>query len=245
VSKLAKENSIIGSLKVLVIIPAYNERDSILGVVQSVKDAGYEYLVINDGSTDDTLKVLQDNDINFLDLEVNLGIGGAVQAGHKYAWTHGYDIDIQIDGDGQHDVVSIPALISCVRQGANLAIGSRFIGGGNGFQSTMMRRLGIRWLSLLIRLLTGKRILDVTSGFRACDKAAIELFSRQYPVDYPEPESIVMAQKKNLTVTEIPASMHKRQGGRSSIRALSGIYYMVKVSFAIFLVAISRPANKR
>jgi glycosyltransferase involved in cell wall biosynthesis len=245
VNKLAKSNNIINSPKILIIIPAYNERDSILAVVQSVKDAGYEYLVINDGSTDDTREVLRDNGINFLDLEVNLGIGGAVQAGHKYAWAHGYDIDVQFDGDGQHDVISIPSLISCVEQGANLAVGSRFIGESSGFQSTMMRRLGIKWLSFLIRLFTGKRILDVTSGFRACDKAAIELFSRRYPVDYPEPESIVMAQKKNLKVAEIPAFMHKRQGGKSSIRALSSIYYMAKVSFAIFLVAISRPAKGR
>ena len=175
------------------IIPAYNEARNIAGVAQAVAEAGYDFIVINDGSTDDTLEVCREHDLPVLDLKQNLGIGGAVQAGHKYALENGYDVDVQFDGDGQHDIRYVPPLLDLIEQGAHLAIGSRFVERTEGFRSSFMRRIGIRWLSGCICLFSGRRITDPTSGFRACSKRSISLFCRNYPTDYPEPESIVTA----------------------------------------------------
>lgn len=228
--------------KVLVIIPAYNEEDGLLDTVQSVIACGYDYVVVNDGSTDHTLDICHNNDLNVIDLPQNLGIGGAVQAGHKYALRAGYDIDVQVDGDGQHDPKYIHLLVNAIQAGADLAIGSRFVKKTDGFQSTLMRRIGISWLSAWTRLLTGCRIADPTSGFRACNRKAIDLFCRYYPTDYPEPESIVSILTRGYSIKEIPVNMLERQGGRSSIGGLSSIYYMIKVSMAI---AIARWSTKR
>lgn len=162
-----------------------------------------------------------------------------MQAGHKYAQRFGYDIDIQVDGDGQHDPSFIPQLISLIEQGANLAVGSRFLEKTDGFQSTLMRRVGITWLSMLLHVFTGERLTDPTSGFRACDKRAIDLFCKSYPNDYPEPESIAHAIRVGLSVRECPVSMRERQGGVSSIGPLSSIYYMIKVSLAIWITCWS------
>lgn len=227
--------------KVLIVIPAYNEEDSIVNVASKISDAGYDYVVINDGSKDSTLNECIKNNINVLDLPRNLGIGGAVQAGHKYALHHGYDIDIQVDGDGQHDISYIPNLIKKIEEGADLAIGSRFLVQTSGFQSTFLRRIGIKWLSGLLRILYKQTITDPTSGFRACGKKALNLFSRTYPIDYPEPESIAEALNNGLTITEISVNMKKRNGGTSSIKALSSIYYMIKVSLAIIICSIEKP----
>lgn len=226
-------------MKVLVIIPAYNEAENIVAVARSVTRAGYDHLVINDGSTDATLETCHRHNLNVLDLKVNLGIGGAVQAGHKYACAHGYDIDIQFDGDGQHDASYLPALVAAIENGADLAIGSRFLKKTDGFQSSAMRRVGIRWLSFWIKVFTRFRATDPTSGFRACSRDAIRLFCSQYPTDYPEPESIVTAIKHGLKVAEIPVIMHERRSGSSSIRALGSLYYMVKVSLAIVILGLS------
>lgn len=225
--------------RVLVIVPAYNEQDSILSTVGKIISCGYDYIVVNDGSSDRTLEVCRKNEINVLDLSQNLGIGGAVQAGHKYARQYGYDIDVQVDGDGQHDPTYIPYLVSLIEDGADLAIGSRFIEKSDGFQSTLMRRIGIRWLSFLIKLLTSKRVADPTSGFRACGTRAIDLFCDSYPMDYPEPESIAHAIKAGLSVEEASVSMLERQGGKSSIGGLSSVYYMIKVSLAIWIACWS------
>lgn len=222
--------------KTLVIIPAYNEEKSIVSVVESVVAAGYDYVVINDGSTDSTLSICRQHSINVVDLKCNLGIGGAVQTGHKYAKMHGYDVDVQFDGDGQHDVGYIPELLRGIQEGADLVIGSRFLAEGTSkFQSTFMRRVGIAWLSRLLRLVTKQRITDPTSGFRACGPRAIELFAKFYPVDYPEPESIAEAHQRGLKVSEMPVSMNERIAGESSIHKLSSVYYMVKVTLAILI----------
>ena len=231
-------------MKTLVIIPAYNEEDAIASVVKSVDSAGFDYLVINDGSTDRTVEICREHNFNLLDLPVNLGIGGAVQAGHIYALKNDYDIDVQFDGDGQHPADQIQDLVDRIVSGADLAVGSRFIADTGGFKSTLMRRVGIRWLSALIKVVGGGRITDATSGFRACGKKAIRLFSDNYPTDYPEPESIVLAAKKGLRIEEIPVKMHERQGGKSSINALSSVYYMVKVTLAIVLLGLSRRSMK-
>lgn len=226
--------------KILVIIPAYNEQESILSTVQSVQAFGYDYVVVNDGSRDDTLKVCRENGLNVLDLAQNLGIGGAVQAGHKYAQRYGYDIDIQVDGDGQHDPAFIELLVREVDAGADMVIGSRFLEETAGFKSTLLRRIGIHWFRVLLHLATGKTVTDATSGFRACGKRAIELFCENYPEDYPEPESIALALHRGLSVKEVPVSMRERQGGASSISGLSSLYYMIKVSLAILFVFFTR-----
>ena len=227
------------SLRVLVIVPAYNEQDAILATVEKICACGLDYVIVNDGSTDDTLAICREHNLNVLDLPQNLGIGGAVQAGHKYARRFDYDVDVQVDGDGQHDPTFIPKLVELIEDGADLAIGSRFLEETEGFQSTYMRRVGITWLSFWIKLFTGRRLTDPTSGFRACGRRAIELFCKSYPMDYPEPDSIAHAIREGLSVREAPVSMLERQGGRSSISGLSSIYYMIKVSLAIWITCWS------
>ena len=202
-------------LRVLIVIPAYNEEANILGVVRTVKSAGYDFVVINDGSRDDTARICKENGINFVDLPQNLGIGGAVQTGHIYALRHGYDVDIQIDGDGQHDISYVPRLLDKIREGYGLVIGSRFVERTDGFQSTALRRMGIGWLKGCIKRHSGLTITDATSGFRASGRRAIELFADYYPVDYPEPESIMYAHNHGVSVCEIPVVMRVRQCGKS------------------------------
>lgn len=231
------ENS---KFKTLVIIPAYNESENIEAVVSCVSRAGFDYVVVNDGSSDSTADICRARDFNFLDLKENLGIGGAIQAGHKYALANGYDVDIQFDGDGQHDVDCIPDLLKLIEDGADLAVGSRFLEPSEGFKSTFMRRVGIKWLSTVINLVSGLRVTDPTSGFRATGHRALEAFSDDYPADYPEPESIVAAKKKGMSVVETQVTMHERQGGQSSIGVISSVYYMIKVTFAVVLVGLGR-----
>lgn len=227
-------------LKVLVIIPAYNESDSILATVRDVERYGYDYVVINDGSIDNTLAICHDNSLNVVDLPQNLGIGGAVQCGHLYARQYGYDVDIQVDGDGQHDPRYIPLLVQEIADGADLAIGSRFLQKTDGFQSTFLRRVGITWLSGWLKVLTGERVTDPTSGFRASGRRAIDLFCDDYPADYPEPESIAVALCNGFTVREVSVEMRERQGGASSIAGLSTVYYMIKVTLAIAVASLGR-----
>lgn len=231
--------------RVLVIVPAYNEQDCIVETVRRIKETGYDYVVVNDGSKDNTLKLCRENGINVLDLPQNLGIGGAVQAGHKYAQHYGYDIDVQVDGDGQHDPGYIPQLVKMIEDGADLAIGSRFVQETDGFQSTWLRRVGITWLSGLLKLFTGKIVTDPTSGFRASGRRAIELFCENYPMDYPEPESIALALENGLSLSETPVNMLERQGGSSSIGGFSSVYYMIKVTLAIILVVWGGQSSRR
>lgn len=227
------------SLKVLVVIPAYNEAENIVATVKTVTDLGYDYVVVNDGSTDSTLQVCRTYNLNVLDLPQNLGIGGAVQAGHKYAQRFGYDVDIQVDGDGQHDPAFIPKLVEQIENGKDLVIGSRFLEETDGFQSTFMRRVGITWLSFVIKAVSGHMITDPTSGFRASGKRAIDLFCKNYPIDYPEPDSIVSAIKHGLTVGEVSVLMKERQGGVSSISGFKSVYYMIKVTLAIIIASLN------
>lgn len=226
--------------RVLIIIPAYNEAENIVDTVQGVVDAGYDYVVVNDGSKDNTLSVCRANDINVIDLPQNLGIGGAVQTGHLYARDMDYDVDIQLDGDGQHDPAYLGKLVAEIQNGADLVIGSRFLEQTEGFQSTFMRRVGITWLSFWIKLLTGKRITDPTSGFRACGRRAVSLFAQSYPIDYPEPDSIAHALRLGMDVREVSVEMRERQGGVSSIGGFKSVYYMIKVTLAISVACMTR-----
>ena len=204
-------------------------------------ELGFDVTVVNDGSRDNTRKLCEENNIPLLNLPYNLGIGGAVQTGHKYAYLKGYDIDIQFDGDGQHNATYLPLLVREIENGNDLVIGSRFVQKSSeesDFKSTKLRRVGIRWLSFWIRLFSGKRITDPTSGFRASGKKAIRLFSEDYPSDYPEPESIVEAAKKSLKIEEVPVKMKERTEGSSSIGGLGSLYYIIKVSLEIAIIAL-------
>ena len=223
--------------KILVIIPAYNEQDNIAETLNNLKEYAPEvdYVVINDCSRDNTLNILKDNLFSYIDLPVNLGIGGGVQTGYMYAYKNGYDVAIQMDGDGQHDAQYIKTLVKPIFEGnANVVIGSRYIS-KEGFQSSVARRIGSNVLSGLIYMCCGCKVKDVTSGFRAADRKAIELFVNDYAQDYPEPEAIVACALSGLKIVEIPVVMKERCGGVSSISKFKSIYYMIKVSIAILL----------
>ena len=228
-------------MNILVIIPAYNEENSIVDVVTKLEkdNPDVDYIVVNDCSKDSTRQLLQENNIRYLDLRQNLGIGGAVQSGYKYALENDYDIAIQLDGDGQHDSSFIGDLVKPIQDNlADIVIGSRFID-KEGFQSTLSRRMGISLLSSLIKLCCGIKINDVTSGFRAVNKKYIGIYSADYPSDYPEPEAIVQAAMKHAVIREVPVIMQERSGGKSSIFGWKTLYYMVKVSIAIIISRIS------
>lgn len=235
-------------MKILVIIPCYNEEASIERVVKNLKEKApfADYLIINDCSTDSTESILKVNGMNYINNPVNLGIGGGVQAGYLYAKQNGYDIAVQMDGDGQHDPAYLADVCQPVIDGtADMAVGSRFIK-KEGFQTSFMRRLGINIISLLIKILTGKKVYDVTSGFRACNRQLIEFFSNNYADDYPEPEAVMSCILNGYRVQEVPVIMVERQGGVSSIRSLKSAYYMIKVCLALVVDRIStkRKAGK-
>lgn len=233
--------------KVLVIIPCYNESENLQKVVTRLQAAApaVDYIIVNDCSTDDSAAVCRRLGYRYLDLPVNLGIGGGVQCGYQYAVENGYDITVQMDGDGQHDPAYLEALLAPVAAGQlDMAIGSRFIS-KEGFQTSFMRRLGIRLISGTIRLLTGARVRDVTSGFRACGPQLTAFFARQYAQDYPEPEAIVSAVLEGYRVGEVPVVMQERMGGVSSINMLRSAYYMIKVPLALLVRRLSCRRKKR
>lgn len=204
-----------------------------------------DYLVINDGSTDDTEKLCLQNNVHHVELWQNLGIGGAVQTGYMYAAGHDFDIAVQFDGDGQHDIRCLPQIIQPLLDGCcDLCIGSRFLENSSAFRSTRMRRVGIRFFAHLIRLLTGCKITDPTSGFRAANRAVIEFFAQDYPADYPEPESIVHISRCGFKIGEVPVNMFERRGGTSSISFGKSFYYMLKGSVGILIAALQRRRKK-
>ncbi|RGF44308.1 MULTISPECIES: glycosyltransferase family 2 protein [unclassified Roseburia] len=229
-------------MKKLVIIPAYNEEGGIVktvtDVVENAKD--FDYVVINDCSKDNTLKICREHNFNVVNLPVNMGIGGGVQTGYMYAYRNGYDIAVQFDGDGQHNASYLTEMSEkLVKEQLDMVIGSRYIE-KEGFQSSGMRRLGIRYFTGLIKLLTGKKITDPTSGMRMINRKIMKQFSEEYPKDYPEPESVVTILKEGAKVEEIPVKMNAREEGVSSISPSKSIYYMVKVSIAVLIAAIRK-----
>ena len=231
----------------LVIIPAYNEAEAIVQTVHNIQinAPDFDYIVINDCSTDDTKRVLEEHQIRHINLPVNTGIGGAVQTGYIYADRHQYDCAIQMDGDGQHDATFLHEMMTKLENDqADMIIGSRFIN-NEGFQSTGLRRIGIRYFSWLIRHLTGTTVTDPTSGMRLVNREIIHLFAQSYPKDYPEPESVVVLLKKGYRIREIPVRMHARSSGESSISLKKSIYYMIKVPVACWIAAISTRKAKR
>ncbi|MGE4425275.1 MAG: glycosyltransferase family 2 protein [Solirubrobacteraceae bacterium] len=223
----------------LAIVPAYNEADAIVATVDDLRDnaPGFDVLVVDDGSTDATAERARAAGAEVLELPFNLGIGGAVQAGYMYALEGDYDVAIQVDGDGQHAADEIRALQDYAEQhpGTNMVTGSRFLATSttDGFRSSAARRVGIRYFGRMLSLMTRQSVTDPTSGFRLCDRTAIELFARDYPHDYPEVEAILMLHAHRLTRDEVPVAMRERQGGASSIRPWHAALYMIKVTLAL------------
>jgi glycosyltransferase involved in cell wall biosynthesis len=222
-------------MKTVVVIPAYNEELSVGRVIKDVQGlkAGYDVVVVDDGSNDRTAEEATRAGASVLRLPINLGIGGAMQTGFRYAVRRQYDCAVQVDGDGQHPAHEIPRLVSVIAAGgADVAIGSRFLE-RKGFQSTFSRRLGIRYFQFLHRVLVRVRVTDSTSGFRALGRRARAVVDGYYPDQFPESESIVLFAAHGLKIKEVPVLMRGRQGGESSIRRLVGPYYMFKVTLAI------------
>ncbi|HHJ7306819.1 TPA: glycosyltransferase family 2 protein, partial [Streptococcus pyogenes] len=198
----------------------------------------FDYIIIDDCSTDNTLAICQKQGFNVISLPINLGIGGAVQTGYRYAQRCGYDVAVQVDGDGQHNPCYLEKMVEVlVQSSVNMVIGSRFIT-KEGFQSSFARRIGIKYFTWLIALLTGKKITDATSGLRLIDRSLIERFANHYPDDYPEPETVVDVLVSHFKVKEIPVVMNERQGGVSSISLTKSVYYMIKVTLAILVVRL-------
>ncbi|MCE3254052.1 MAG: glycosyl transferase family 2 [Cellvibrio sp.] len=227
--------------RILIIIPAYNEEKNIGKVIQSLYDAepDYQCLVVNDGSRDNTQHEAEASGLaTVIQLPSNLGIGGAVQTGFKYGFYNNFDYAIQFDGDGQHLASEIPKLLDPLRTNEfDVCIGSRFVEKTLGFQSTFMRRIGIRIFEFMSRLLIRKKITDSTSGFRAYNKQAIAFLAANYPTDYPEPETVILLGKNDFRIREVSVEMIERQGGESSISGLKSAHYMIKVILAMLMTA--------
>jgi hypothetical protein len=232
------------ALRRMAIVPAFNEEGSIAAVVGELLayDPGLRVVVVDDGSTDRTAEAARASGAKVISLPFNLGIGGAVQTGFRYAWEQGFDVAVRADGDGQHDPAELDAILRPVlADEADVAVGSRFIG-GDGYRSSRSRRAGIRLLAWIVSALTRQRITDPTSGFQAANRLGIRLFAADYPHDYPEAEATVMVFKHRLRLQEVPVKMRARESGRSSITTVRSVYYMVKVVLAIFVALFRRKA---
>ena len=230
------------AMKKLIIIPAYNEESNIVKTVTAIQEEarGFDYVIINDCSTDHTRQICEERGYNIINLPINLGIGGAVQTGYKYAARHDYDVAVQVDGDGQHDPEFLSVMADHLMQNnLDMVIGSRFIE-KEGFQSSKLRRVGIVFFSKLITVLTGMKITDPTSGLRMIGRNVMALFATDYPRDYPEPESVVAVLRRKMKVEEIPVIMKERTGGVSSISMKKSVYYMIKVTLAILIERIRK-----
>lgn len=228
--------------KILVIMPAYNEAESIQRVILSVKKEipQADILVVNDGSRDTTGRIAKGLGVTVIDLPYNMGIGAAMQTGYRYAARSGYNIALQVDADGQHPPDQVKYLLSpIVEQMADVVIGSRFLGKGK-YHPSFVRNIGMKIFSILVSLIMGKRVTDTTSGFRAVNKEAIRFFAQNYPEDYPEVEAVVLLHKAGFHIAEAPVKMEARAGGKSSITPLQAIYYMVKVLLAVFIDMLKR-----
>jgi hypothetical protein len=235
------------NLRRLVIIPAFNEARSLPGVLREVRAAApdFEVLIVNDGSADETPEIARSEGCAVLDLCFNLGIGGAVQAGFKYAVEGGYDVAVQVDGDGQHPADQIEALSRPIlEEGYDMVVGSRYLASSR-HEGGRLRRFGNVVLSRMCSFLSGQRVTDSTSGFRAYSARALAYLAHRYPTDYPEPESIVLLARRGLRIKEAPVRMRERQYGRSSITGVRPLYYMTKVGLALVLDVIKEAPRGR
>jgi glycosyltransferase involved in cell wall biosynthesis len=227
------------ALRRVAIVPALNEEHTIGRVIDELRafDPGLDVVVVDDGSLDGTARVATAKGARVLRLPFNLGIGGAVQTGFRFAFEQDYDVAVRVDGDGQHDPAQLARVLEPVLRGdADIAVGSRFAAeAAGGYRSSRSRRIGIRLLAWTVSRIVGQRVTDTTSGFQAVNREGIRLFARDYPHDYPEVEATVMVFRHRLRLAEVAVEMRERGGGRSSITALRSIYYMVKVLLAIFV----------
>jgi len=227
----------LAALRRIAIVPAFNEEQNIARVVAELLDfdRGLDVLVVSDGSADQTAENAEAAGARVLRLPFNLGIGGAVQTGFRYAWEQGYELAVRCDGDGQHIPSELPKVVAPVIEGsADIAVGSRFAG-GDGYQSSGARRIGIRLLAAVVSAIARQRVTDTTSGFQALNRRALGLFAADYPHDYPEVEGMVMTIRHRLRLVEVPVRMREREHGQSSITALRSVYYMAKVLTALFI----------
>ncbi|WP_433744887.1 glycosyltransferase family 2 protein [Falsibacillus pallidus] len=227
--------------KILIIVPAYNEEEAIAGTIkklQALKQTipTLDVCIINDGSKDRTAEIVKSYpDVTLLDLPYNLGIGGAVQSGYKYAYKNDYDVAVQFDADGQHNEEDLLAVIKPILSGeCDMCIGSRFVE-KTDYVGNPLRRLGIMYFEFLLYVLTRKKYTDATSGYRAINQKVIKMFAFDYPKDYPEPEVILFLHRRKMKIKEISVNMKQRQGGTSSITPFKSIYYMFKVTLSILM----------
>lgn len=229
---------VLNQVEILIVVPAYNEEGSIENTVREIKASPWplDVLVVNDGSADKTSQHAYAAGAKVISLPFNLGIGGAVQTGFQFAVKHGYDLVVQMDGDGQHDVGFLDDLINPILNNeVDMTIGSRFIPPFLGYQSSFVRRIGINFFARLLSWLTRSTVTDPTSGFRAYNRKMINIFAAYYPHDFPEPEAVVVAGRYGARIKEVPVTMRERQAGASSIRYFKTLYYMLKVTLAILL----------
>ena len=229
--------------RLVAVVPAWNEAGAIGSVVDEIRafDPGIEVVVVDDSSTDDTVEVARKHGATVLALPFNVGIGGAVQTGFRYARDEGYELAVRLDGDGQHAATELGKLLDPIRAGeADLVIGSRFVDPGSTYRPPFARRMGIRVFARLVSLLGGQRVTDTTSGFSALDRSAIELFATEYPHDYPEVEATLVALRSGLRLVQVQVDMRERQAGTSSITFVRSLYYIVKVIFALLVASLRR-----
>ena len=229
------------SKKTIIIIPAYNEESSITSVVENIRHhaSDTDILVVDDGSADRTARKAKESGAMVISLPYNMGIGSAVQSGFLFAKEKGYHCAVQVDGDGQHPASKITMLLAALDDGFDMSIGSRFLQ-DTGYQTPFFRSVGIKVFSFLVSLLVGKRVHDTTSGFRAINRKAILLLTETYPHDYPEVEALITLHRNGMKFVEIPVEMNSRQSGTSSIAAKNAVYYMLKVTLAVFVAMIKR-----
>jgi glycosyltransferase involved in cell wall biosynthesis len=231
------------SSRVVAIVPAWNEAGAVGQVVDGIRafDPAIDVVVVDDASTDDTARVAAGRGATVLPLLFNVGIGGAVQTGFRYALAERYDVAVRLDGDGQHDPGEIGKLLEPIERGeANLVIGSRFADGTGSYRPPFARRLGIRVFARLVSILGGQPVTDTTSGFVALDRVGIELFAEEYPHDYPEVEATLVALRSGLRLSQVQVEMRERETGSSSITFVRSLYYMVKVMLALLVASLRR-----
>jgi len=229
--------------RVVAVVPAWNEAGAIGAVVDEIRafDPQIDVVVVDDASTDDTAGVARAHGAKVLALPFNVGIGGAVQTGFRYARDEGYEIAVRLDGDGQHAAEELGKLLAPIRAGdAELVIGSRFVDPAGTYRPPFARRMGIRVFARLVSLLGGQKVTDTTSGFSALDRTAIELFATEYPHDYPEVESTLVALRSGLRLAQVQVDMRERQAGTSSITFVRSLYYIVKVMLALLVASLRR-----